>query len=151
VEPDQPLRGYVILIVDDETDSVAALERLIAEAFGCRVLTASSGDEALRVIDSGAHVDLVLADVVMPEMDGVTLAHLIGGRLPGLPVVLATGRPDVVDSVTQRGGIALLKPYSLERLEAVLNEHLRVDRCTGNAGPAEDRLNPTGIGPDSLA
>ena len=47
VAPEQPLRGNVILIVDDDADSVAALERLIAEAFGCRVLTASSGDEAL--------------------------------------------------------------------------------------------------------
>ena len=85
------------------------------------------GDEALRVIDTGLRVDLVFADVVMPEMDGVTLSHLIGKRRPGLPVVLATGRPDVVDSVTERGGIALLKPYSLERLQAVLNEQLRVD------------------------
>ena len=125
--PEQPLRGNVILIVDDEPDSVAALERLLAVAFGCRVLTASSGDDALRILDSGAHVDLVFADVVMPEMDGVTLAYLIGRRLPSLPVVLATGRPDVVDSVTERGGIALLKPYSLERLDALLNEHLRVD------------------------
>ena len=125
--PEQALRGNVILIVDDDADTVSALERLIVEAFGCRVLTASSGDEALRLVDSGLHVDLVFADVVMPEMDGVTLAHLIGRRLPDLPIVLATGRPDVVDSVTERGGIALLKPYSLERLEAVLNEHLRVD------------------------
>ena len=117
----------VILVVDDDADSMAALERLITEVFGCRVLTASTGDEALRVIDSGLHVDLVFADVVMPEMDGVTLAHLIGRRLPTLPVVLVTGRSDVVDSVTERGGIALLKPYSVERLEAVLNEHLRVD------------------------
>jgi DNA-binding NtrC family response regulator len=127
VAPEQPLRGNVILIVDDDADSVAALERLIAEVFGCRVLTASSGDEALRVIDSGLHVDLVFADVVMPEMDGVTLARQIGRRLPGLPVVLATGRPDVVESIAERGGIALMKPYSLERLEAVLNEHLSVE------------------------
>ncbi len=91
------------------------------------MLTASSGDEALRLVDSGLHVDLVLADVVMPEMDGVTLAHLIGRRLPSLPIVLVTGRPDVVDSVTERGGIALLKPYSLEWLEAVFTEHLSVD------------------------
>ena len=108
--PQQSLRGNVVLIVDDDADSVTALQRLIAEA--------------LRVIDSGLHVDLVLADVVMPEMDGVTLAHLIGRRLPSLPIVLVTGRPDVVDSVTERGGIALLKPYSLERLEAVFAEHI---------------------------
>ena len=125
--PEQPFRGNVVLLVDDDADTVTALQRLIAEAFGCRVLTASSGNEALRVIDSGLHVDLVLADVVMPEMDGVTLAHLIGRRLPSLPIVLVTGRPDVVDSVTERGGIALLKPYSLERLEAVFTEHLSVD------------------------
>ena len=67
---------------------------------------------------------MVFADVVMPEMDGMTLAFLIGRRLAGLPVVFATGRSDVVDSVTERGGIALLKPYSLERLEAVFTEQL---------------------------
>jgi len=44
---EQPLRGNVILIVDDDSDSAAALQRLIVEAFGCRVLTASSGDEAI--------------------------------------------------------------------------------------------------------
>ena len=122
--PEQPLRGRAILIVDDDADTMTSLERVIIETFGCRVLTAPSGDEALRVIDSGLHLDLVFADVVMPEMDGVTLAHLIGRRLPSLPVVLVTGHSDVVDSVTERGGIALLKPYSLERLEAVFTEHI---------------------------
>jgi len=120
----QPLRGNIILVVDDDSDTATALAQLITDGFGCRVLTALSGDEALRMIDSGLQVNLVFADVVMPEMDGVTLAHLISRRLPNLPVVLATGRPDVVDSVTERGGIALLKPYSLERLEAVFIEHM---------------------------
>ena len=133
---EQPLRDNVILVVDDDFATAIALAQLITEGLGCRVLTASSGDEALRVIDSGLQVDLVFADVVMPEMDGVTLAHLIGRRLAGLPVVLATGRPDVVDSVTERGGIALLKPYSLERLEAVFIEHM-VD-----AGPATSGARP---------
>ena len=81
----------------------------------------------MKRVDSGAHIDLVFADVVMPEMDGVTLAHLIGRRLPSLPVVLVTGRSDVVDSVTERGGIALLKPYSIERLQAMFAEHLSVE------------------------
>jgi DNA-binding NtrC family response regulator len=135
--PEQPLRGNVILVVDDDADSVTALERLIIEVFGCRVLTASSGDDALRVIDSGLHVDLVFADVVMPEMDGVTLAHLISRRLPSLPVVLVTGRSDVVGSVTERGGIALLKPYSIERLQAMFAEHLSVE-----GSPLTSGVNP---------
>ena len=124
--PEQPLRGNVILIVEDDAETLTALAQLIANGLGCRVLTALSGYEALDVIDSGVQVDLVFADVVMPEMDGMTLALLIGRRLASLPVVLATGRPDVVDSVTERGGIALLKPYSLERLEAVFTEQLCV-------------------------
>ena len=125
---DQPLRGFVVLVVEDETDTLSSLARLIRDAFGCRVLSATSSDEALRIIDSGLHVDFVLTDVVMPKKDGLTLARQIRRRLPSLPVVLATGRPDVVDSVTERGGIALLKPYTIERLEAVFSEHLRVER-----------------------
>ena len=124
VTPEQPLRGNVILIVEDDAETLTALAQLIADGLGCRVLTALSGYEALDVIDSGVQVDLVFVDVVMPEMDGMTLAFLIGRRLASLPVVLATGRSDVVDSVTERGGIALLKPYSLERLEAVFTEQL---------------------------
>jgi len=123
VTPEQPLRGNVILIVEDDVETLTALAQLIANGLGCRVLTALSGYEALDVIDSGVRVDLVFADVVMPEMDGMTLAFLIGRRLASLPVVLATGRSDVVDSVTERGGIALLKPYSLERLEAVFTDN----------------------------
>jgi len=123
---EQPLRGNVILVVEDDAETLTALAQLIASGLGCRVLTESSGYEALGVIDSGAQVDLVFADVVMPEMDGMTLAFLIGRRLASLPVVLATGRSDVVDSVTERGGIALLKPYSIERLEAVFTEQLGV-------------------------
>ena len=130
---EQPLRGNVILIVEDDAETLKALAQLIASGLGCRVLTASSGYEALGVIDSGVQVDLVFADVVMPEMDGMTLALLIGRRLASLPVVLATGRPDVVDSVTERGGIALLKPYSLERLEAVLTEQLCVQHPSSRA------------------
>jgi len=100
--------------------------RVAWTGFQSTLRRASSGYEALNVIDSGVQVDLVFADVVMPEMDGMTLAFLIGRRLASLPVVLATGRSDVVDSVTERGGIALLKPYSIERLEAVFTEQLGV-------------------------
>jgi CheY-like chemotaxis protein len=123
---DQMPRGFVVLVVDDDAETVTLLAQLIADAFGCRVLEATSGEEALRIVDSGVHVDLVFADVVMPEKDGLTLAHLLRRRTPDLPVVLVTGRPDVVDWVIENGGIALLKPYSIERLAAVLSEQLGI-------------------------
>lgn len=81
VTPEHSLRGNVILIVEDDAETMTALAQLIANGLGCRVLTALSGYEALGVIDSGVQVDLVFADVVMPEMDGMRLAFLIGRRL----------------------------------------------------------------------
>jgi len=95
---EQPLRGNVILIVEDDAETLTALAQLIASGLGCRVLTASSGYEALGVIDSGVQVDLVFADVVMPEMDGMTLALLIVG---GWRVFLSCSPPAVPMSSTQ--------------------------------------------------
>ena len=126
----QPLRGYVVLVVEDDAETLNALEFLISDAFGCCVLRASSAEQALRLMDSARRIDLVLSDVVMPDQDGMTLAAQVRKRFPDLPVVLATGRPDVVDALTRRGGIALLKPITIERLEAVFTEHF----CS--AGPA---------------
>ena len=64
-----------------------------------------------------------------PHRSSVRSARALRNRrqLPSLPVVIATGRPDFVDSVTERGGIALMKPYSLEWLEAGFTKHLSVD------------------------
>lgn len=119
------LRGFVILVVDDDGDSLA-MSRSVVESLGCSVLTASSTDEALAILDSGAHVDLVFSDVVMPRRNGLALARLARERKPGLPVVLATGYVDAVDAVTESGAISLIKPYSVPRLAAVFAEQLHV-------------------------
>ena len=129
--PDQPLRGFVVLVVEDDPDTLNSVSFLISEAFGCRVLRASSVNYALRIIDSGSRVDLVFSDVGMPEIDGLTFAELVRGRRPDLPFVLVTGRPDVVDTSLKAGWIALLKPYTVETLEAVFTEKLRANRPAG--------------------
>jgi CheY-like chemotaxis protein len=131
--PQAPLlRGFVILVVDDDADSLM-LSRAAVESFGCSALTAGSTDEALAILDSGAHVDLVFSDVVMPKSSGLALARLARERRPGLPVVLATGFVDAVDAVTESGAISLIKPYSVPRLAAVFAEQLHVE-----PGPASN-------------
>jgi len=125
--PEQPLRGFVILAVDDDPDTLDSVAFLIGEVFGCRVLRASSVDYALRMIDSGSRIDLVFSDVGMPKIDGLTFAELVRTRRPDLPFVLVTGRPDVVDTSLQAGWVALLKPYTVETLEAVFTEKLRAN------------------------
>lgn len=127
----QSMRGFVVLVVDDDPDNLE-LAAIVVASFGCGVLKANSCDEALSILDSGAHVDLVFSDVVMPQSSGITLARLARERRPGLPVVLATGFPDAVDDVTDSGAIPLIKPYSIPRLEAVFAEHLHVDTTPGS-------------------
>jgi len=78
----------------------------------------------LRIIDAGAQVDLLLADIVMPRMDGVTLTHLVKQRLPELPVVLTTGLPTAVNSAEGAGAVALIKPYSPDHLKAIFVEQV---------------------------
>ena len=80
----QTLKGFVVLVVDDDADSLH-LAMTVVESFGCGVLSASGCDDALAILDSGAHVDLVFSDVIMPKTSGVTLARLVRERHPTLP------------------------------------------------------------------
>jgi CheY-like chemotaxis protein len=124
----RPLRGFVILVVDDDADNLE-LSAQVVRSLGCDALTASSSDEALALLDTGTHVDLVFSDVVMPKTSGLALAR--AARERGLPVVLGTGYPDAAEEGTDRGVISLIKPYSIQRLEAVFAELLYVDRSAG--------------------
>jgi CheY-like chemotaxis protein len=108
-EEESKLRGYVVLVVDDDADSRDAAIGLI-EALGCSTLGAASCEEAIAVLDAGAHVDLVFSDVVMPKSTGVTLARLVRERDPSMPVVLATGYAEAVETATECGAIPLIKP-----------------------------------------
>jgi CheY-like chemotaxis protein len=114
MENDRPLCGFVVLVVEDDADTRESLTALIREGLGCRVLSASSGCEALEIIDSKVRVDLVFSDIMMPAMDGLTLIDEVRKRLPQIPIVLATGMTTVLDDAMERGAIALVKPYTLD-------------------------------------
>jgi CheY-like chemotaxis protein len=85
--PGQPRSG-IILVVDDQ-ENVRALIRRQLNDYGHTVLEAGDGAEALHLVRrrNGA-VDLILSDLVMPQMNGTELASRIGGEFPGVPVIL---------------------------------------------------------------
>lgn len=141
----QPLRGFVVLVVDDEPATVEAAANVIHDLLGCDVVRASSGDEALGIIDTGTRVDLMLADIVMPRMHGLTLTRLMRQRLPELPVVLTTGLPEAVNLAVEGGAIALIKPYSLEQLQAVFSEQL-LTKCPPTIGETSATEPTTRLG-----
>jgi CheY-like chemotaxis protein len=76
----------LILCVDDEANQLA-VRKLVLEKTGYSVLSASSGRQALQLLE--AHpIDLVLSDHLMPGMTGTELARQVKARQPKLPVIL---------------------------------------------------------------
>jgi HAMP domain-containing protein/signal transduction histidine kinase/DNA-binding response OmpR family regulator len=88
------LSGHSVLVVDDDVRNVFALTALL-ERHGMRVVPAESGQEAIRVLESaGEQVDVVLLDMMMPEVDGYETLRRIRGRneLDRLPIIALTAK-----------------------------------------------------------
>ena len=111
--------GQTILIVEDEGD-VLSLAAQILKAHGYRVLTAADGPQALLI--GQAHKDpihLLITDVIMPQMDGSTLAQQLCAQRPEMRVLYVSGYADERISqhgVLEAGTTFLGKPFSVEAL-----------------------------------
>ncbi len=81
-----------ILSVDDELNGLI-LRKMLLEKAGHHVVSASSGAEALRLLEY-LKPDLLLTDHVMPLMTGVQLAQIVKARYPRLPIIIITGLND---------------------------------------------------------
>jgi len=127
-----------VLVVDDER-SIRLLCRVNLTASGIEVLEARDGREALEVVRE-SHPDLVLLDVMMPEVDGWTVARELARdeRTRDIPIIFLTARADPADRRRgqQLGGVGYLtKPFdpvaigeyvedTLQRLEKGEREQL---------------------------
>jgi two-component system cell cycle sensor histidine kinase/response regulator CckA len=116
-----------ILLVEDE-ESVRAFSARALKTTGYEVFEAGSGEEALEVLDEiDNKVDLVISDVVMPEMDGPTLLGHLRKRMPDVRVIFVSGyaeesvRKDIADD---RSVEFLAKPYSLDQINSKVKEVL---------------------------
>jgi PAS domain S-box-containing protein len=124
-----PLRGLRILVVDDDLGVCHSLRDLLTQE-GCEVVVATGGRDALRQLE-GTSVDLVLSDVVMPDLDGHQLFQEVRGRYPGLPVVLMTAFHFDKDHIIKRSRMAGLddvlykKPIDPPRLREIIKRHAR--------------------------
>ncbi|WP_375464399.1 cell cycle histidine kinase CckA [uncultured Methylobacterium sp.] len=109
----------VILLVEDE-DPVRAVNSRALSARGYTVLEAASGIDALHIVREGGHeIDLVVSDVVMPEMDGPTLLREIRKHLPALKVIFVSGYAEDAFRKNLPEGETfnfLPKPFSLKQL-----------------------------------
>ena len=90
-EPTPSSRKIFVLLVEDEPEVRKTMRRLL-EHHGYAVIEAENGREALEVVEEGGMIpDLLLSDVIMPEMRGPELARRMRERFPGLAIVLCSG------------------------------------------------------------
>jgi two-component system cell cycle sensor histidine kinase/response regulator CckA len=116
-----------ILLVEDE-DPVRAVVRRILAPQGYRVLEARNGAQALSIgqLEAGT-IDLLVSDVIMPEMSGPELAKRLGKLRPGMRVLFMSGYTD--DTVVRHGILEghltfLQKPFTPQTLLAKVREVL---------------------------
>jgi DNA-binding response OmpR family regulator len=116
---DEALMKQRILVVDDEDDILHFLELVLGDK-GYDVITASNGHEALASAQANVP-DLMLLDIMMPQMDGWEVLKLlrVDEKTAAVPVAMLSARTDAQDRVQglQEGAVDYIcKPFSLQDL-----------------------------------
>ncbi len=127
-----------ILVVDDLSDNRHAIATLLMAIGFDNVLEAASGAEALRLLDSGREIDLVLLDILMPGIDGRhVLDHMkTHAELKSIPVIMVTGVNDVesvFECIEQGANDYLIKPVDEIILQASVHAGLTPKTIRGIA------------------
>ncbi|MDO9709128.1 ATP-binding protein [Paracraurococcus lichenis] len=117
--PPTALRGLTLLLVDDERPVREAVASALRD-FGCRVLTAESGEAALPLLRDEARIDVLVTDLAMPGMNGVALIRAARQAHPDLPALLLTGFAGEVEAQGGREFVVLRKPLTGSDLAAVI-------------------------------
>jgi CheY-like chemotaxis protein len=118
-----------ILLVEDEK-AILTLAVSLLKHLGYTVLPAATPSEALRIAQESPKIDLVLTDLVMPEINGWDLAERLKALKPGLRVLYMSGYPSEVISRQVRPGTAfhfIQKPFSLNSLASTIRKVLRAE------------------------
>ncbi len=117
---DEDLVGRTVLLVDDDARNIFALSSVL-ERRGMRVLTATTGQEAIDLIESNADIAIVLMDIMMPEMDGYQTMEQIRNnptfrRLPIIALTAKAMKGDREKCLDAGASDYLAKPVNTEQL-----------------------------------
>jgi two-component system cell cycle sensor histidine kinase/response regulator CckA len=115
-----------ILVVDDDAD-VNEMATLVLAHYGHDVRSASDGAAALNIVRNEPALALMLTDVVMPLMDGITLANRVRAMRPEMPVIFVSGYMDGILVPEAERTAFLRKPWRATQLAS------EVDKMLGTA------------------
>src|SRR5262249_25198975 len=124
----QPLTGKKVLVVDDDARNIFALTSVLEE-YQMNILSADSGQDAINILKENPDVDIVLMDIMMPEMDGMQTIQEIRkiSRLKNLPIVAVTAKAmkgDREKCIEAGAWDYLSKPVDTEQMMSVLRAWL---------------------------
>ena len=128
-----------ILLVEDDIELSALVEKRLSES-GYSVDTAATGTQALEKVEEKVP-NLVLLDVMLPELDGLEVCRRLRSQHPLLYIIMLTARADELDRVVGLEVGAddyVTKPFSLQELVARVRAALRRLRLTAEQKPAGD-------------
>jgi two-component system OmpR family response regulator len=128
-----------VLVVDDEPN-IRELVQVALTFHGCTVVTAATGQEALR--SAGAvQPDLVVLDVVLPDLDGFEVCRRLRARGDDVPIIFLTARDtssETVQGLALGGDDYVTKPFSVEALVARIRAVLRRAARAAQAGEPDE-------------
>jgi len=117
-----------VLVVEDE-DNILEFTRKILEGFGYTVLATNSANEAINLVENyNGKIDLLITDVILPQMNGRELSERLLTLLPGLKCIFTSGYPaDVIahHGILEKGVDFIQKPVSRSELAAKIREVLK--------------------------
>ena len=135
-----------ILIVDDITQNIQIAAQQLKDQ-GYRILFATSGDKAVNLVKQ-RQIDLILLDIMMPDMDGFETCRIIKADYPGIPVIFLTAKneiADVVQGFEVGGADYITKPFYGKELQSRVRTHLDLkaqkDRLADHKKKLQDMLH----------
>ena len=118
-------KKYRLLVIDDSKETVAGLKSFFGQSYD--VLTAFNGLDGLKTFEQNEkNIDLVITDLVMPEISGVGVISIIKKKYPGTPVIAITGwgeHPGALATEAE-ADLVLDKPFELTDLDRHVKELL---------------------------
>ena len=136
-----PHKQNILIVEDDE--AVRSVLRRCLERAGYGVREAGEGGAALKLL-AAAPADLIITDLVMPDMEGIALIFSLRKSHPKLPVIAISGggrmKPEVYLEVAKAGGAAriLAKPFDVDILLGLVQEQIGLPpAATASAAPQE--------------
>jgi signal transduction histidine kinase/DNA-binding response OmpR family regulator len=122
-------RATTVLLVEDD-DLIRSMASDMLREQGHLVIEAGDAEAALNVLGTRP-IDVLLADVGLPKVSGLTLARKARARLPALKIIFATGDHAVAKDAGELDAVLLGKPYTPEDLRAAVSAVARIDGADG--------------------